>query len=80
VEVLSIAEHGIWLYVSGEEYLLSYRSHPWFRDARVREILNVELVHGVHLHWPDLDVDLHVDSLRAPERFPLTSKKKRRTA
>jgi hypothetical protein len=80
VEVLSIAEQGLWLYVDGEEHLLPYRDHPWFRDARVRDILNVELLHGIHLYWPDLDVDLHVDSLRVPERFPLKSKKKRRIA
>lgn len=36
-----------------------------------RRLLNVELVHGNHLHSPHLDVDLCVDSLANPERFPL---------
>jgi hypothetical protein len=26
-----------------------------------------------HLHWPDLDIDLAVESLRHPERYPLIS-------
>jgi hypothetical protein len=25
------------------------------------------------LHWPDLDVDLHVDSIEHPERYPLVA-------
>jgi hypothetical protein len=27
-----------------------------------------------HLYWPELDVDLSVDSLRNPQAFPLVSK------
>src|SRR3546814_7518272 len=27
-----------------------------------------------HLYWPDLDIDLAVDSIRHPERFPLVSR------
>jgi hypothetical protein len=31
----------------------------------------VELLHGFHLHWPELDVDLELQSLQAPDQFPL---------
>jgi hypothetical protein len=27
-----------------------------------------------HLYWPDLDIDLAVDSLDHPERYPLVSR------
>ena len=54
-----------------KEYFLPYTDSPWFRAARVEQILNVELLHGEHLHWPDLDVDLALDSLAQPEAFPL---------
>jgi hypothetical protein len=27
-----------------------------------------------HLRWPDLDVDLAVESIRDPEKFPLVSR------
>jgi hypothetical protein len=27
-----------------------------------------------HLYWPDLDVDLAVESIEHPERFPLVSR------
>lgn len=76
VEVLNISSHGIWILAGREEHFLSHDRHPWFRRARIDEICNVELLHGVHLRWPDLDVDLHLDSLRHPEQFPLQSRAK----
>ncbi len=71
VEVLNISTHGIWLYVKGKEYFLGYKQFPWFRDARVSEIQRVSLIHGHHLRWADLDVDLDVASLENPERYPM---------
>lgn len=71
VEVTHIDAHGIWLYVKAAEYFLPYTEYPWFRDARLREILQVELLHGNHLRWPALDVDLCIESLANPEAFPL---------
>jgi Protein of unknown function (DUF2442) len=47
---------------------------PWFRDATVDAILGVERPHAQHLHWPALDVDLSVDSIEHPERYPLRVK------
>lgn len=73
-EILSVSPHGMWLLIDGKEYLLSFQANPWFRDARLADLFAVELHHGYHLHWPALDVDLHLDSLEHPERFPLMSK------
>jgi hypothetical protein len=72
VEILNISIHGIWIYVKGKEYFLSYKEYPWFKDARLSEIHNVQLLHGAHLYWPKLDVDLSVESLEHPEKYPLT--------
>lgn len=77
-EVLNVSPHGVWVSVSGEEHFLAHASHPWFLRARLAEVFNVELLNRVHLRWPDLDVDLHVDSLRHPERFPLRSRSPRK--
>ena len=74
VEVGNIDRHGLWLLVDDKEYFLPYDGFPWFRKATVDQILNVELLHGDHLHWPDLDVDLALDSLAQPESFPLIYK------
>jgi hypothetical protein len=71
VEVLNISIHGLWLFVKGKEYFLSYLDYPWFKDAKLSEIHNVQLFHDVHLYWPKLDVDLSLESLEYPEKFPL---------
>jgi hypothetical protein len=70
-EVTQIDGQGIWLLVGGAEYFLPHEEYPWFRDARVGEILNVELLDGNHLHWPALDVDLCLDCLKNPGSYPL---------
>jgi len=71
VEVGNIGRHGLWLLVEDKEYFLPYEGFPWFRKATVDQILAVELLHGNHLHWPDLDIDLSLDLLAHPESFPL---------
>lgn len=74
VEVTNISRHGFWLLLKDEELFLPFSNFPWFQDAAVRKILNVELLSPNHLYWPELDVDLAVESIRHPERFPLVSK------
>jgi len=73
--VLNVSPHGIWILIQDHEYLLPYEQYPWFRDAKVGQIYNVELQHGGHLHWPELDVDLELESLKSPEKYPLVYKK-----
>jgi hypothetical protein len=77
VEVTNISPHGLWLLLDNEELFLPFSEFPWFRDANISQIFNVELPSPNHLYWSDLDVDLSVDSIRNPERFPLFSKLKK---
>lgn len=70
-EVQDVSRLGVWIYVKGREYFLSYKDFPWFKNARVSEIYNVKMVHGNHLNWPDLDIDLALESLGHPEKYPL---------
>lgn len=79
VEILSVSPHGVWLMAEGTEYLLDYDQYPWFRDAPVGQIFDVRLLHGHHLWWPSLDVDLHLESLAHPEHFPLVARSAKRT-
>ena len=73
VEVLNVSPHGIWILVGDQEFFLDTDHFPWFSDAKLRDVYDVTLFHGRHLHWPALDVDLHLESLEHPERFPLRS-------
>ena len=73
VEVTQISKHGFWILLRDEELFLPFVEFPWFLDVAVGKILHVELPSANHLYWPELDVDLAVDSIRHPERFPLVS-------
>jgi hypothetical protein len=46
---------------------------PWFKKAAVEQIFCLERPQPHHLYWADLDIDLDVDSIRHPEKFPLIS-------
>jgi hypothetical protein len=74
VSVENITPFGIWLYVKEKEYFLSYKDYPYFKDQILGSIQNVQLLHGYHLYWPDLDVDLEIDNLESPEKYPLQFK------
>ena len=66
VSVENITPFGIWLFVKGREYFLSYKDYPYFRDQTLKSIQAVQLLHGYHLYWPELDVDLEIDNLENP--------------
>ncbi len=74
VEVTNVSKHGFWLLLGKRERFLAFEHFPWFRDASIGQLCNVELPQPHHLHWPDLDVDLAVESIEHPERFPLVSR------
>ncbi len=80
VEVANISKHGFWLLIENKERFVPFKAFPWFQNAAIGELLNVELASPRHLHWPDLDVDLAVESIDSPERFPLVSKQRSSTA
>jgi len=69
-EILNISGYGVWIAVKGHEYFLSYQEFPWFKAGTIEQVLHVELLHDDHLYWPDLDVDLIIDSVRKPEDYP----------
>lgn len=74
VEVTNISGHGVWLLVAEEELFLPFSDFPWFKKATIAAVLHVEQPAAEHLYWPELDVDLTLDSIRHPERYPLVSK------
>ena len=73
-EVSNVSTNGFWLLIGEKERFLPFEEFPWFREARIRELVNVELQSANHLYWPDLDIDLAVDSIDHPERYPRISR------
>ncbi|MHB1274420.1 MAG: DUF2442 domain-containing protein [Candidatus Humimicrobiaceae bacterium] len=74
ISVENITPFGIWVFVKGKEYFLSYEDYPYFKEQTLSSIQNVQLLHGYHLYWRDLDIDLEVNNLEHPEKYPLKSK------
>jgi hypothetical protein len=73
-EVSNVSPDGFWLLLDARELFLSFKDFPWFQDATIRQLTSVERPHPQHLRWPALDVDLTVESVEHPERFPLVSR------
>lgn len=73
-EVTHVSRHGFWLLLADEELLVPFEHFPWFRRATIDQISHVEWPSPEHLYWPELDIDLSLESIRRPESFPLMSK------
>lgn len=74
VEVTKLSRSGFWLLLDDEELFVPFERFPWFQEATIHHLLEVQRPASHHLYWPDLDIDLAVESIRHPERYPLVSK------
>ena len=77
-EVTNVSPHGLWLLSHGKELFLSYENFPWFKDAPIGKVFAVEEVSPDHFYWPELDIDLGMDTIENPEKYPLTASAKGR--
>ncbi len=73
-EVLNVSSNGIWVLIKDHEYFLAHKDFPWFKEATIAEINNLKFLNDCHLHWPDLDIDLELESLRSLKKYPLIYK------
>jgi hypothetical protein len=74
VEVTNVSPHGVWLLFDEVERFLPFANFPWFAHATIAQISRVRRPTRHHLYWPDLDIDLAVDSIDTPDAFPLVSR------
>lgn len=80
VEVSNVSARGFWLLVRDRELFVPFSQFPWFLDATIGAIVDVREPHEGHLYWPQLDIDLAVDSIEHPERYPLVARARPRVA
>ena len=73
--VLMINDKGLMLSVLGQDYFISFNRLPWMKDAAIRDVLDVQMCGDDAIEWPKLDIDLEIDSLKHPERYPLVMKR-----
>lgn len=71
VEIQHISRNGMWLLIGEQEFFLAFSEFPWFAKATIEQIYDLEVHSKTHLHWPALDVDIDVDSLKHPDAYPL---------
>jgi len=74
IELARVSQHGLSLLVDGRERYLPFTAFPWFRNTTVAQLSHIERPAPNHLHWPDLDIDLSLESIDYPGDFPLTSR------
>jgi hypothetical protein len=74
VELANVSPRGLWLLLDDREVFVPFREFPWFAKASIEQLAAVERPSENHLYWPLLDVDLAVDSLDHPNRYPLISR------
>jgi len=74
IKVEGITPWGIWLLLKEKEYFLDFDEFPYFKEQKIKDVQNVQLLHEDHLYWPELDIDLEIDNLINPEKYPLKSK------
>src|SRR3989304_8322524 len=66
-EVTNVSPHGFWLFVGERGLFVPFKEFPWFREASVREITNVQLPSPHHLVLGAKAPRI----LAAPDAFPL---------
>jgi hypothetical protein len=74
VEVAQITPFGVWLVYYDRVFFLDHDLFPWFKKASVEKIFNVREEVPGHFYWPDLDVDLDIERIEHPERYPLVAR------
>ncbi len=71
IRVIGISPSGFWLFAENEELFLSFKEFPWFENAPVKSVFNVQKQGRNGFCWPDLDVDLTLDSIKSHDKYPL---------
>ena len=73
-EVTHVSKHGFWMLLDSEELLVPFEHFPWFKKATIEQLSDVQWPTENHLYWPQLDIDLSIESIRDPSAFPLVAK------
>ena len=73
-EILNVSQHSFWIFYKDQEYQISFESFPWFKKCSIEVLYNYEVDKYGNFHWPDIDVDLNIDILENPDKYPLVSK------
>ena len=69
-QITSIEQDGFWLLTEEGEFFVSFERYPAFQKAKVEQIFDFEQDEDA-FYWPELDIDIELDALKHPEKYPL---------
>ena len=69
-QITSIEKDGFWLLTDDSEFFVAFERYPAFKKATVKQIFNFR-EHFGDFHWEELDIDIELDALKHPARYPL---------
>lgn len=69
-QVTSIEQDGFWLLTEAGEFFVSFDRYPAFQKAKIEQVFNFEQDNDA-FYWPELDIDIELDALKNPEKYPL---------
>ena len=75
VKVDGLTSRGFWLCLGERRIFASFRDLPWFKGFTMRELSAVRRPSPSHLRWPAFDIDLEVESILEPARYPRTERR-----
>lgn len=70
VEVTRVSSRGIWLKAHQQKFFLSYYDFPWFKNKPVQALLHVEERTPGRFYWPEINLNLGVETLQSPHLYP----------
>jgi hypothetical protein len=66
-----VGRDGFWLISQDREFFVPFCNYPVFLQATIEQIYHMEEIAPGQLHWGLIDVDIELDALENPERYPL---------
>jgi hypothetical protein len=69
--LINISPFGFWLSSEDKEYFLPFEKFPFFLNAKLEDLFDVEEIKKGHFYWKKLDIDLNEDIINNPDKYPL---------
>ena len=73
-QVTNIQRTGFWIIIDDKEYFIDFEDYSDFNKATVSQIHSFRRSKD-GLHWDELDIDIEIDALKNPEKYPLKFKR-----
>jgi hypothetical protein len=70
-EITGINALGFWILIEDREYFVPFADYPAFQSGTVAQIYRFDHHAPQQIYWPELDIDIDLNALAEPERFPL---------